>query len=70
MKTQSKISHWYTKRDLARRYGVHTRSIERWSESGTFPRGTQFPNGRWFWSDAQIEAHERGLVGGAGGEAA
>jgi len=37
---------------------------ERWSESGKFPRGTQLPNKRWYWTDGEIEAHERGLVGG------
>jgi predicted DNA-binding transcriptional regulator AlpA len=67
MKTQSKISRWFSKRELAQRYGVSTRSIERWSESGKFPRGVQL-NRRYYWSDAAIEAHERGLVGG--GEAA
>jgi len=64
MHTQSKISHWLSKRAVAARYGVHPRSIERWSESGKFPRGTQLPNRRWYWSDLEIEAHERGLVGG------
>jgi predicted DNA-binding transcriptional regulator AlpA len=64
MQTQSKISRWFSKRELAQRYGVSTRSIERWSESGKFPRGRQLPNNRWFWTDREIEEHERSLVGG------
>lgn len=62
--TQSKIRRWLSKRELARRYGVHPRSIERWSESGRFPRGVQLPNKRWYWTDLEIEQHERNLVGG------
>jgi predicted DNA-binding transcriptional regulator AlpA len=65
--TQS-ISRWFTKREVAARYGVHPRSIERWSEAGQFPRGTQLPNKRWRWTDLEIEQHERALV--SGGEAA
>ena len=67
MQTQSKIRRWLSKRTVAARYGVHPRSIERWSESGKFPRGTQLPNKRWYWSDVEIEAHERNLVGGGAG---
>jgi predicted site-specific integrase-resolvase len=64
----SKIQRWYSKREVAERYGVSMRSIERWSESGKFPRGTFLPNKRWAWTNLEIEEHERGLV--AGGEAA
>jgi hypothetical protein len=68
MTTQSKIQRWFSKREVAARYGVCMRSIERWRESGTFPAGTQLPNHRWYWSDLEIEQHERSLVGS--GEAA
>jgi hypothetical protein len=64
MQTQSKIERWYSKRQVADRYNVSTRSVERWSLSGKFPRGTQLPNRRWYWTDLQIEAHERDLVSG------
>jgi predicted DNA-binding transcriptional regulator AlpA len=64
MTTQSKIQRWFTKREVAARYGVHPRSIERWSENGTFPKGRQLPNHRWRWSDLEIEQHEKSLVGG------
>jgi predicted DNA-binding transcriptional regulator AlpA len=67
MQTQSKIRHWLSKRAVAQRYGVHPRSIERWSEAGTFPRGRQLANRRWYWSDLEIEEHERNLVGGGAG---
>jgi hypothetical protein len=68
MHAQSKIRRWLSKRAVAARYGVHPRSIERWAEAGQFPRGVQRPNRRWYWSDLEIEEHERNLVGG--GEAA
>ena len=64
MQTQSKIQRWFSKRQVADRYGVSMRSIERWAESGKFPRGRQLPNSRWFWTDAEIEQYERDLVGG------
>jgi len=62
--TQSKIQRWFSKREVAARYGVCMRSIERWAESGKFPRGRLLPNRRWAWTDAEIEAHERTLVAG------
>jgi hypothetical protein len=64
MQTQAKIQKWFSKREVAARYGVHPRSIERWSEAGKFPAGTQFPNTQWYWSIDSIEAHEKSLVGG------
>jgi hypothetical protein len=67
MQTQSKIQRWFSKREVAARYGVHPRSIERWSAAGKFPAGTQLPNHRWYWTDAEIETHERNLVGGGAG---
>jgi hypothetical protein len=67
MHTQ-KIQRWFTKREVAARYGVHPRSIERWSATGKFPRGRLMPNKRWAWTDLEIEQHEKNLV--AGGEAA
>jgi predicted DNA-binding transcriptional regulator AlpA len=64
MQTQSKVRRWLSKREVAVRYGVSMRSVERWAASGKFPRGTQLPNKRWYWTDAEIELHERNLVGG------
>jgi len=58
-----KILRWYSKRQLADRYSVSTRSIERWTEAGKFPAGTRMPSGHWYWSDLDIEEHERKLTG-------
>ena len=60
--TQLKVRRWYSKRQLGDRSSVSTRTIERWVQAGRFPAGTQFPNRHWYWSDGQIEAHERSLV--------
>ena len=57
------IQRWFNKSQLATRYNVCTRSIERWVKGGKFPLGVRMPNGRWAWSDVTIELHERNLVG-------
>jgi len=62
--TGKAIQRWFSKSQLASRYNVCTRSIERWVKGGKFPVGVRMPNGRWAWSDIAIEAHERSLVGG------
>ena len=66
MHTQPKIQRWYSKRDLAARYNVSQRSIERWKKRKKFPPGIQMPNGHWRWSDHEIEVHEQSLVTGGG----
>jgi len=64
---QAKTQRWFSKREVAERYGVHPRSIERWQEAGKFPAGVQFPNTQWYWPIDAIEQYERGLVGGGAG---
>jgi predicted site-specific integrase-resolvase len=59
----AKIEKWLPKRSVAARYDTSTRTIERWVKSGKFPPPTRMPNGRDYWSDIVIEAHERSLVG-------
>lgn len=61
---QTETQRWYSKRAVAARFGVSTRSIERRKESGQFPAGVQI-NRRWYWSDVELEQYERGLVGGS-----
>jgi hypothetical protein len=63
VQTQPQIRRWYSKRQLSDRYSVSTRSIERWVEAKKFPPGTRMPSGRWYWSDLDIEEHERKLTG-------
>jgi hypothetical protein len=55
--------------DLAKRYNVHPRSIQRWKKSGKLPPpDLEMPNGREAWSDTRIEQHEHArLVGGGAG---
>jgi predicted site-specific integrase-resolvase len=64
MVMEADIRRWYSKRQLADRYSVSQRSIERWAEAGRFPVGTQFPNKRWYWSDRDVENYERALAAG------
>jgi predicted DNA-binding transcriptional regulator AlpA len=62
--TQPQIQSWLPKRKVAARYNASPRTIERWVKAGRFPKPTRLPNGRDYWTDAEIEAHERNLVGG------
>jgi hypothetical protein len=62
--TGKRIRRWFSKRQLADRYSVATRTVDRWVAAGKFPAGIQWPNKRWYWSDIQVEDHERSLVGG------
>jgi predicted site-specific integrase-resolvase len=62
MTTQPKIQRWFSKREIAGRYGVSMRSVERWVDGGKFPAPTRMPNGRDYWPDTTIEAHEQNLV--------
>jgi transposase len=55
---------YHSKRTLAKRYDVSTRSIDRWITRGRFPRpDLRLPNGRPLWADETVQAHERSLIG-------
>jgi hypothetical protein len=68
MKAEAKLQKWFSQTALAKRYGVTTRTVQRWRKTGKLPPATTLPSGRPAWGDIVIEAHERGLVGN--GEAA
>jgi hypothetical protein len=54
---------FYAKRDLAARYSIGVRSLERWIVRKRFPPpDIELPNGRKRWSDATVEAHEKASV--------
>jgi len=57
-----KIERWYGKRNVADRYSVSLRTVERWVKLGRFPKPVRMPNGRDYWADTTLEAHERSLV--------
>ena len=58
------ISKFWTKPLLAARYGgKSTRTIDRWVESGRFPRpDIRLPNGQPAWADDTIAQHELASV--------
>jgi predicted DNA-binding transcriptional regulator AlpA len=64
MQTQPKTQRWFSKRQVAERYGVCMRTVERWAESGRFPRGIRLSNKRFYWLDDVLMNYERSLVGG------
>lgn len=57
-------TRYHTKGDLAERYRVVERTVDRWRDDGLFPQPDLIlPNGAPRWSDELITAHERGAVG-------
>ena len=64
----TKIEFYFSQGDLAERYRVDKRTIQRWRKSRKLPPATTLPNGRPAWANAVIEAHERARI--AGSEAA
>src|SRR5258707_1010971 len=50
-KRQKKNQRWLSKSEVAARFGVCSKSVERWGKlNGKFPAGRQLPNTRWVWS--------------------
>jgi len=62
--SKSKDTRFRSKGNLADRYEVSERTIDRWREEGKFPPpDLVLPSGSPRWSDDTIFAHERALVG-------
>ena len=72
MEAQMQLSHteeakrptrYHSKTDLANRYRVTTRTVDRWRVDGLFPEPDLIlPNGAPRWSDDTVVAHERDSV--------
>ena len=55
---------FYTKLELAERYRVNPRTIDRWRDTGRYPTpDLVLPNGAPRWSDKIVVAHEHASVG-------
>lgn len=64
MSKQDVDRRYHTKTDLAARYRVTTRTVDRWREDGLFPAPDfTLPNGAPRWSDELVTEHERSAVG-------
>ena len=62
--SQKKDTRFRSKGNLADRYSVSPRTIDRWREEGKFPPpDLRLPSGSPRWSDDTITTHERALVG-------
>jgi predicted DNA-binding transcriptional regulator AlpA len=58
-----KSTTYHSKPALAQRYGVSSRSIDRWRLDGKFPKpDIILPSGQPRWRDDTIERHERRSV--------
>ena len=65
--TRPSPARYHSKSDLAARYRVTTRTIDRWHTDGLFPKPDLIlPNGSPRWSDDAVVAHERAGVGKKG----
>jgi hypothetical protein len=59
-------TRYHSKSDLAARYRVSTRTVDRWRGDNLFPKpDLVLPNGAPRWSDELIVKHERNAVGKA-----
>jgi predicted site-specific integrase-resolvase len=61
---QEQTKHFFhSKRALAERYGVCIKTVERWTDSGFFPKPDLIlKNGAWRWRDDTVAEHERNSV--------
>jgi predicted DNA-binding transcriptional regulator AlpA len=60
---QDKTRRYRSKANLAERYSVSERTIDRWKDDGKFPPpDLVLPSGRPRWSDETIELHERSRI--------
>jgi hypothetical protein len=64
---ETRPTRYHSKRDLAARYAVTTRTIDRWCVDKLFPEpDLRLPSGACRWSDELVTAHERNSVGKRG----
>jgi len=60
---RSSNERYYSRTELAERYRVSDRTIDRWRDAGLYPQPDLIlPNGAPRWSDGAVIAHERGSV--------
>lgn len=65
MAERNHLTQYLSKPDLARHYGVSSRSIDRWRVDRKFPPPDIYlPNGQPRWLGKTVEAHERRSVTG------
>jgi hypothetical protein len=66
MAHEDTAKRYHSKPELAERYRVSSRTIDRWRSDGLFPApDLVLPNGAPRWSDDTVETHERNAVGAA-----
>jgi hypothetical protein len=57
---RQQIDRWFSKGEIAARYGITQRSLERWLKSAKFPApDLHLPGGQPRWSDVLVATHER-----------
>jgi hypothetical protein len=60
----TRTTRYHSRRALADRYSVTTRTVDRWVYDGLFPApDLRLPNLAPRWSDELVVAHERAAVG-------
>jgi hypothetical protein len=61
---KSNSERYYSRAELAERYRVSDRTIDRWRDARLYPQPDLIlPNGAPRWSDGVVIAHERNSVG-------
>jgi DNA-binding transcriptional MerR regulator len=53
------LRKFIAKREVAERYGVTTRTVDRWVKDEILPPSGRQVNGRHYWDQAVLEQHDR-----------
>ncbi len=62
MSTSASDRRFFPKRAVARRYGVTTRTVDRWKKQNVIPPPDLTINNRHYWYEAALDRHDRQLV--------
>ena len=69
MSTSASDRRFFPKRAVARRYGVTTRTVDRWKKQNVIPQPDLTINNRHFWCEDELDRHDRQLVAARGASA-
>ena len=62
MSTSASDRRFFPKRAVARRYGVTTRTVDRWKKQKVIPPPDLTINNRQFWDEATLDRNDRERV--------
>ena len=60
--TSAPARKYIAKRSVALRYGVTSRTVDRWKKAKILPPADRTVNGREYWNEVGLDEHDRQLV--------